>query len=517
MVWWEIYRRFPNQHRSEADRKFEIEHDADENEKIRIDSEEDLLVPIIWATEVFGPSEIDSFYGHMKNLGWSKNPSRTDCGPAKWIAEQRLYGFGGSYNIGVVTRAKSKSFSHIQYFAPLPDEVDYLDVMIRQVSTSVTCVTIGFFLKPVPRTWYREELNRDRKTFRRAIPASRTITILSPENQKHESISKVRAQYRAVATEWFKEHMAGFFSRQGNDNLLPTAELLTCMHTTLLTGLSDARRLHRPRWLHTLLPIGMWEVWTNTSLPALRLTLDEFENESRHHAVFALTTSQVSPEALVPYGGASVESYASYVHNHVNELLAHHATLAYLTEAARIVKRNREKLKPNHKSDKVETALEVIAGFFQESAGFPAVAEDLLKRGASPIWLNACALFVTQDRHGAENRTYTLAEALASRTHGLAQHLSEGESSTREQFEQFASILSIKESVRAQKKTEVLTVLALVVAFLSLLAALQPLSEWRKDLRKWAVEAATLTAALKLPTKQPHSPGTSTPNQLSKH
>lgn len=492
---WQVYRRFPNLLLSKSDKQHDLERDARENQEIRVDNEENLLVPIIWATEVFGPTEVDSFYEHVKKLGWDKNPNRTDAGPARWIAEQRLYGLGGNYNIGVVTREKDNRFFRIDYHAPLPDEVDYLQVKIHQVSNSTTCVTIGFILKHAPRTWYSEDLNTDSKTFRRAVPKSKSISILSPANQKHESIEKTRAKYRAITIAWFKEHMAGFFSNQKSGNLLPTAELITCANTTALAGLSDKQRGRQPRWLHTLLPIGMREVWASTSFPALRLTFNEFEDDSRHHAVFALKTSEVSPEKLAHYGGANTDGYTNYVSNHVNEVLAHLATQAYLTEAARIVKRSREQLRPNHSPNGVEQALKAITSFFQDAAGFPAVADDIVQRGASPIWYYECGDFVTQEWGHDRNRTYTLAEALASRMRGLAEHFSKDEASTREQFEQVASILSIKESIRAQKRMEILTVVALLVAFLSLLVALPSISEWPDDMRKWMsrVEAVAPT------------------------
>jgi hypothetical protein len=101
------------------------------------------------------------------------------------------------------------------------------------------------------------------------------------------------------------------------------------------------------------------------------------------------------------------------------------------------------------------------------------------------MWYQECGDFVTQEWGHDRNRAYTLAEALASRMRGLAEHFSKDEASTREQFEQFASILSIKESIRAQKRMEILTVVALLVAFLSLLAALPSISEWPNDIRKW--------------------------------
>lgn len=54
----------------------------------------------------------------------------------------------------------------------------------------------------------------------------------------------------------------------------------------------------------------------------------------------------------------------------------------------------------------------------------------------------------------------------------MASRLAEDEATMRDHFEQLSSILSIGENVKVQRRMELLTVLALLVAMLSLLVAL---------------------------------------------
>ena len=52
------------------------------------------------------------------------------------------------------------------------------------------------------------------------------------------------------------------------------------------------------------------------------------------------------------------------------------------------------------------------------------------------------------------------------------------ERSIREHFEQLSTVLSVRESVRAQKRIEWLTVVALIVAAASFFVALPPIKDW---------------------------------------
>jgi hypothetical protein len=483
---WAVHRRFPNAFPFEKSTDYDLKRDREENEQTYLPDGEELLVPVLWGTEVFGPAEIDSFYANIKRLGWDRDARRSGNGAAKWIAELRLYGTAGNYNIGVVGRKKEGRFVSLEHFAPLPEEVDYLWVKVHQIASSVTCVTVAFVLKAAPSRLYQDELNRERKTERRSIPKSRAIAILGVKNLKGEAIKKTREQYRRIATDWFAEYMPGFFCQLQDGNRLPTAELITSTTARCLVGLSDNGRWPRSDWLNTLLPIGMSEVWTSASSPALKVVFDEFEDAARFHSVIALTNSEVPTDKLKQYGEGNTTAHAAYVNDQVNGVLALYSTLALLTEAARAVKLSREQLKADRAKDRIDTVLENIRAFFSVSVGLPAVGEDLFKHSANVSWYQDCAGFTTKGWGTAHDKTYGLPETLADRTNQLADRFTKDEAATRERFEQLASILSVRESVRAQKRMERLTVLALIVAFLSLLAAVPATKDWLKDSIEWA-------------------------------
>ncbi|MEA3591891.1 hypothetical protein OIN95_14510, partial [Staphylococcus aureus] len=64
----------------------------------------------------------------------------------------------------------------------------------------------------------------------------------------------------------------------------------------------------------------------------------------------------------------------------------------------------------------------------------------------------------------------------------MANRLTEEEVSIREHFEQVSAVLSVRESIKAQRRMEWLTVLALVVAFASLMVAFLPRDKLVGDL-----------------------------------
>jgi hypothetical protein len=71
-----------------------------------------------------------------------------------------------------------------------------------------------------------------------------------------------------------------------------------------------------------------------------------------------------------------------------------------------------------------------------------------------------------------------IANMLQDRTNWLAKQVRTEEHTAREHFEQLASILSVRESVRAQRRMEWLTLAALFVATGSLAVAIPSIKDW---------------------------------------
>lgn len=138
----------------------------------------------------------------------------------------------------------------------------------------------------------------------------------------------------------------------------------------------------------------------------------------------------------------------------------------------------RESMHASRTQKRVINTIDRIQQIFDRNMGLPAVVREFLEGSKSKgIYRHACGTFSTLG--WKDTQPVEIAEVLRIRLRLLARRLLEDESSTREQLEQLSSILSVRESIRAQRKMEWLTVAALVVGIGSMLAALAAVpDEW---------------------------------------
>jgi hypothetical protein len=95
----------------------------------------------------------------------------------------------------------------------------------------------------------------------------------------------------------------------------------------------------------------------------------------------------------------------------------------------------------------------------------------------------------------ADDEPREFAHALREQTKFLATRAIAEEHSLREHFEQLSSVLSVRESIRTQRRMEWLTVVALLVAMGSLWIALPPFEEWRVRMERHLRWLDTLKSA----------------------
>lgn len=473
---WNLHCRYPSTFSSSFDSTGDIykKRDPEDNQASRLPTGEIVRTPIVWGAEVYGPSEIDALYENLERLGWNKGRHSLDVGVISWISEQRTYGTSGTYNIGFVTRKDETRYLFRDHFAALPSEVDYLIVQIHQLSTSLTCLLVGFVLTDEASCWYERELESDRETVNEPLPRLGSFRILRVEDLKRRSVDQARASYRSLVARWFVKEVPGFFSGADNGKRLPTAELIETSKANCI-AFNNREPVPRADWRGIILWRRWFEGWSSTRCPALRLLLDNFDDDMRYHAVAAIAKSEVAEKDLQLYGGSIV----AYCETLLSGTLAHNAAVAWLREANKGVKLSRERLKSSS-TNKTGTMLETIAGFFTFSAGLPAVAEELRAISEKPGWYEHYCEDFTSRRLAPEkdSETLQLPDAMRKRTNHLAENLLRDEASLREQFEQFASVLSVRESLKAQRRMEWLTVGAFFVALMSLLATLPPVKDW---------------------------------------
>jgi hypothetical protein len=443
----------------------------------------------MWGMELFGPAEIELLYERLARLKWTAGvaTSKTD-GALNWVRHQRAYGGeGGWYNVGIVAeRSDHQRFFMLNNYASLPAEVDYLLVRIFQLTPSLTCVLVGFVLKDQATRSYEVEINRDRKTVRERSSYRWAVSNLEPEHLKRRSIEQVRSKMQNLVGRWFRANLPGFFCGLSGSHL-PTAELVTTRTRHLLSY-----ERHEPPginfgWRHLFANCSRFDVWTYAECPALRFSAEGhgFSDES-FNLVVALCTSDVPEESLKYIGGREFGSYVAYSHEMMDGILSNYAGVAFLKEVSKDLKISRAKLKISslrHRSG--VHVLERIQSFFDRSLGTPVVATELRDRSKRPsLYQHEYSRFISP-RWTKDEEQREFAKVLCEQTHFLATRVIAEENSTREHFEQLASILSVRESIKAQRRMEWLTVIALVVATGSLIVALSPTNDWPIQIRSY--------------------------------
>lgn len=477
-LWWRAHWLLPNLIPSQygSDRDYERERDQKDNIHSRVPEQQQLRVHIVWGVELYGPSEIENLYAGLRNLGWG-SIAWSDQKVVDWIQQQRSYGFGGWFNVGRVLRRKERGKSTFtQNFAPLPDQVESLIVRAIQISPSLTAMHIGFRLTESAARCYEEALNRNRVTYRKRSRRPGSISIVDVEPQKRQAVENVRADLRRLVGSWFDLHLPGFFASLERPRAFPTAELLMVENGPVLQEPADEPRSGHLSWRWLLGNTSPREVWTCTDSAGLQLSMDRRSNEKEgRHIVVALDAATFP---LEKHGASRKRTphYYTYTCDELLEgMLAHAATIEYLREQKRDLSITRENLKRARSSRRgVTRTLREIGLFFDRTLGSPATARELARESKQAGgYRHDCPAF-TAPGWMKDDKPRDLSEEIRSTVHALATRLIEEEASIREHFQQLSTILSVQESIKAQRRMEWLTIAVLIVAFASLIVAVTP-------------------------------------------
>jgi len=481
---WRAYWRFPNSvlPPDGNDKNYYEQRDQEDNETSRVPEDEELRLRLVWGVELFGPAEAEGLCDQLRRLNWAAGFGRSvDDRAVNWVRHQRAYGGAGAwYNIGLVAaQGDRKRFLGGDNYASMPECVDYLLVRIYQLTPSLTCVLIGFVLKGCIEQNYETELNQDRKTRRERLETKTGISIIDPQRLKQRSIEKVRTRVRAIAHTWFSENLPGFFCNLGSERM-PTAEFVTTKNTHLLPNTDDQKIKARLGWRNLVANSLGHDVWTSPACASLRfLTRNGEWRKETPNFVVALCTSEVSEVTLKHWGGHTRQAYVQYCHEHIGGILSNYAAIEFLRAASTDLKNSRAALAIKSTSRrKAVRMIEQIQDFFDRSLGTPAIVSELLERSKHLHYFkHDCESFFSPGwRKDDEQREF--GTILCKQTGFFAGQIINEERSVREHFEQLSTVISVRESVRAQKRMEWLTIIAVAIATASLLVALPPTKDW---------------------------------------
>lgn len=474
-LWLKAHFRFPNKIRSplRSDTLHYKKQDAIDNTESKIPLEENLRIQYIWASEFYGPNEIDSLYAGLARLGWSSNADTVRTkDPVEWIKNCRMYGTIGYLNIGLVQHPDKQHWQPSNHTAPLPTELEYLHVEVSQISPSLTCLTIGFKLDPRHTRIFEEILNSDQVTKFERHKGQHGYTILDPENLKARAINRARANARGIALEWIEQNLPGIFCSAKNGNRLPTAELLTMSNATPFPDRNEFPNAPRG-WQRIVSVERSFGAWTCDDYEGLRLVLHELKGDLKFHIIAALKTSELPKEKIQYMSNTNDNAYIQYCNEQLTGIITHNAIVALLLEmraSLGVAKDEFNTKKSKHKN--IQSTLKTLEEFFEESMGFPAVTQELLKAAESPSTYHwRFSDFTYQNPKKNQDKQLKLSSHIKSQTLELAKNTILEEHSTRELFLQLSSIISTRESIKTQKRMENLTYVSIVIAIASAILA----------------------------------------------
>jgi len=490
-IWWWAYVRFPRvvpdlyPHSDPRD----SERDRIENEKSKVPQGEKIQVLAFWATEIYGPTEIDALYSGLEALGWDQGPRGGESGCVEWIKEQRKGSGDAILNLGPVQRKGETRYLPRDYFAELPQGIEYLLVQIQQVCSSLTCLLIAFVLDSTIQQSYEEQLQLDRTTRQEPIKDKiASFRLLDPWSQKQYSIQAKRQILKSLAAEWVERHFPGIFSGSLS-GLLPTAELISTCHAPIIAipGLTLPALDPLLRLLANTTHHGSW---FDEDGRFIVLTSRVRDNDGSSHILINIP-SEIIPEDLVKqYGGRGPGTIVAIAHERLNGVLVRFAIIAMLNYFRRVLLQKRDKLKTIYpRNKKILKSLDFIQDFFSSSVQVPSITgelEELTKSQNSYRW--SCEGFV-EAFPISEEPPSKLHERLCASTNALANRLLQDDRTTREAFKQISEVVTARESVKAQRRMEWLTLVAITIAVLSLWIALPPVKEWRGKLNNMVNQA----------------------------
>ncbi|GAB2836629.1 hypothetical protein GCM10027276_44120 [Comamonas piscis] len=470
----------PPPYKLDAERRFD--HESDEASRVPI--EEELQVRALWGVEIFGPNESQQLYTALRKLKWDRSFATEGEDALAWAKKQRSYYTGEGYDIGVVERAGQKNrFFGVSSKAEMPDGVDYALVRLHQICPTVTCVVVCFVLERETGNCYQEKLNSKRKgVFRRGKLG--WITRFNPFHLKQEAVDAQRAELRQSIYNWFSRTIPGYFSNTGLSDSMPCAELISTVGNDIFTD--QSRHLD---WRRILANPSKYDIWENRGPTPLRF-VDGRSNWPKELRNFLIVSASLPSSSKEMKGNNSANKIIHYSNERLGGILPYFAVTGFLKEISRELNLTREKLRITKSRSRTLRSITEIQKFFDKSAGVPSVVREICKSVERPSSLDYYIEEFTSPKWRETDGVRFFAEEQRKILHQTALKLLEDESSTREHFEQLASVLSIKESISAQRRMELLTVVALGVAALSLAAAWP--EDWGEKIKSLNKKSQTL-------------------------
>ena len=445
-------------------------HDADGNAESEPPSDEVINLRCIWAVEFYTPSQISKLLRGFEKLGWNTDDSLgVDHNPVLWIQRTRESAAGGGWlNLGPIQRPGGGRLFGFDRKAPLPTGVEYALATMYSLTSSITCIVIGFVLDKTQNRRFEQALRRKRQTYTMPLRGRRRRghQIMGPGTQKETDIRTLRTEMRELAADWLRAHLPGVFASGILAGEYPTCEFLTLCNTPPFPPHS-ARDHRKDEWLRILSVDYDLYAWRAEKLRGLKFSWPlSSDIHHRFHAVIATREDDFSDETL------QHSSLVFYVDQFVNAMLSRWALVGVLSGFERYLNNVRDSaaFKPNHRARPLHL-LEDLGSHVAQSVDISAVSAELQRFAErEELFKHGINVFYRCDPSLYRNKETTLIEEMRKQTAERAEWLRNIDRSVRDVLIQYGTTVGVRENIKLQKHTARLTwvILALTIVIVIL-------------------------------------------------
>ena len=470
------------------------EYDAESNKRTTPSANEDIKMCCIWAVEFYSPSHIDALLTGVQRFGWNGEGFHDFRDIEEWVDKSGKLSpsvGNGWLNLGFVRSSQSPfgppgtnalTANEVHQDALPPNHVTGVTGRLISISSSLSCVIVGFFLEDGYAKKLDSALRTDRQTFSKST--SRIRTTYDPESQKVDDIRQIRGEIKGIVTKWFSINIPGLFSSGLLGGEMPTCEFIVLREAEPFPNQGTPE----PFFLRPLDLAFPYDAWASTDLPGLKVSFWEGLGSSpSYHFILSLKESDSSDSQEEETKKHSAkENHISTVDMYLVDGPLYLRALLWMLEGygnhLRAI-RSSTTLRPESRRNSV-TILDNLASNVSFSIDIDAVTSELqsFAEPESRVRLRLPTFEPIESQWYPKG--YTLAESLCSAIAKRASWIQKMDRSLRDHGTQYGALVGALENVRLQRQIKYFTI-ALTALTIVLLSETSSVQIFLKELYKW--------------------------------
>ena len=442
----------------------------------------------MWAVEFYTPAHIDTLLAGFRKLGWENKNHFNSQSLTSWVQKFRQSSHSNAWlDLGTIfPQGTDNFFSSRSLTAPLPPHVQYATGGLFSLTSSLTCIVIGFVFEEDFSTQFDEALRKNRQTYSK--PSGRGYTQYSPETQKVDHICRIRADIAELAAQWFHENLPGLFSSGILEGNLPTCEFVTLRKTKPFPLRSKENTdPSEYRYLSVLDMHSTFNTWQSVDIPCLKFSEGRTRNRApRYHTILAIRESDLPKDNIQSSSDRLARIHS--IDRGIQHLLSRWAILPLIEGYSQHLNAIRDSALFRSKSR--QNSVKILKTLSHHvSVDIAAVTAELISYTQNHSWFSLnLGTFKSCNEKSSESDDHTLTKGLCSAIEERATWLQKTDQSLRDHLTQYGSLLGAKENVRLQRTIRFLTWSILILTLVLCGSELQiqkfwpAISQWLRNL-----------------------------------